>query len=479
MSTPTLIKPLPLLGACLLLSACATPATPPQHGVHAPARWQAAAPQSTPRHLTGWWQSFGSPALNQLVEQARTDSFEIGAAMARVRQAQADAVIAGGPLLPEVTGAANANRERLQHGNGYSQLNSSPTQRTTHYLDVALKASYEVDFWGGNAAARESALHGLQASEFDRATVELTLLGKVADSYMQALAFQQQGRIADLNLANAERVLQLVQTRFDAGSATALELAQQQSLVATQQRQRPLYQQQAREALITLATLVGQPVQDLQLDNTRFEQLNWPSIDAGLPSELISRRPDIANAEAKLAAAQANVRVARAAMLPKLNLTLIVGSGADHFPDVLRNPFTSLAAGLVTPVFNNGRLRAERDKAVASQEELLQNYRGAILAGFGDVEKALNTLDGIDRQLHWQAIELQQARKAFDIAESRYQAGAEDLLTVLQTQRTLYQAQDEDVQLRLKRVMGSIALYKALGGGWQVAGAEPGAAPGA
>ena len=182
MSTPTLIKPLPLLGACLLLSACATPATPPQHGVHTPARWQAAAPQSTPRHLTGWWQSFGSPALNQLVEQARTDSFEIGAAMARVRQAQADAVIAGGPLLPEVTGAANANRERLQHGNGYSQLNSSPTQRTTHYLDVALKASYEVDFWGGNAAARESALHGLQASEFDRATVELTLLGKVADS---------------------------------------------------------------------------------------------------------------------------------------------------------------------------------------------------------------------------------------------------------------------------------------------------------
>ena len=173
------------------------------------------------------------------------------------------------------------------------------------------------------------------------------------------------------------------------------------------------------------------------------------------------------NAEAKLAAAQANVRVARAAMLPKLNLTLIVGSGADHFPDVLRNPFTSLAAGLVTPVFNNGRLRAERDKAVASQEELLQNYRGAILAGFGDVEKALNTLDGIDRQLHWQAFELQQARKAFDIAESRYQAGAEDWLSVLDSQRTLYTAQDLNVQLRLSRLQASIALYKALGGGWE------------
>ncbi|MCK9802341.1 efflux transporter outer membrane subunit [Pseudomonas sp. MAFF 302030] len=460
--------PFALLAACLLLSACAAPSAPPQSGLQSPPEWQSAASESVPQNLPAWWQTFGSPELDRLVEQARVSSYEVGAAMARVRQAQADAVIAGGPLLPEISAGLNANREQLLRGDGYSQLNSSSSQRATHYFDTSLSASYEVDFWGGNAAARDSARQSLRASEFDRATVELTLLGKVADSYMQVLALQEQGRIAALNLANAENVQKLVQTRYDAGSATALELAQQKSLVATQQRQLPLYQQQAREALITLATLLGQPVQNLQLGAQGFEQIRWPAINAGLPSALLSRRPDIANAEAKLAAAQADVRVARAALLPKLNLTATLGSGADRFPEILRNPFGTLAAGLTAPIFNNGRLKAERDKATAIQDELLQTYRGAIIAGFGDVEKALNTVDGVDQQRRWQDEELQQARKAFQIAESRYQAGAEDLLTVLETQRTLYQAQDLEVQLRLQRVLASIALYKALGGGWQV-----------
>jgi multidrug efflux system outer membrane protein len=469
MTSESFMKPpFALLATCLLLSACAAPSAPPQSGLQPPPEWQSAASESVPQNLPAWWQAFGSPELDRLVEQARVGSYEVGAAMARVRQAQADAVIAGGPLLPEISAGLNANREQLLRGDGYSQLNSSSSQRATHYFDTSLSASYEVDFWGGNTAARDSARQSLRASEFDRATVELTLLGKVADSYMQVLALQEQGRIAALNLANAENVQKLVQTRYDAGSATALELAQQKSLVATQQRQLPLYQQQAREALITLATLLGQPVQNLQLGAQGFEQIRWPAINAGLPSELLSRRPDIANAEAKLAAAQADVRVARAALLPKLNLTATLGSGADRFPEILRNPFGTLAAGLTAPIFNNGRLKAERDKATAIQDELLQTYRGTIIAGFGDVEKALNTVDGVDQQRRWQDEELQQARKAFQIAESRYQAGAEDLLTVLETQRTLYQAQDLEVQLRLQRVLASIALYKALGGGWQV-----------
>ena len=135
---------------------------------------------------------------------------------------------------------------------------------------------------------------------------------------------------------------------------------------------------------------------------------------------------------------------------------------------MLRSPFYSLTAGLAAPIFDNGRLGAERDKATAEQEELLELYRGSIVAAFGDVEKALNGIDGVDRQRQWQDEEVRQARTAFELAESRYRAGAETLLTVLETQRTLYQAQDQQVQLRLARVQGSVALYKALGGGWQV-----------
>lgn len=346
-------------------------------------------------------------------------------------------------------------------------MDVSPENRSLDYYDAELSASYEIDFWGGKRAARDSAVFGVQASEFDRATVELTLLSGVANSYTQALALREQARIAELNLANAQNVLHLVRTRFDAGSATALELAQQKSLVAEQQRRLPLVQQQAREALISLAALLGQPVQTLPLPEQSFAQLYWPDIASGVPSDLLSRRPDIASAEAKLAAAQADVTVARAAMLPKITLTASLGSGADLAADLLRTTFYNLSSGLTAPIFNNGRLSAERDKAKARQDELLETYRGAIINGFADVEKALSSIRGLDEQRQWQSEELNQAQTAFDIAQSRYQAGAEDLLTVLQTQRTLYAAQDLNVQLRLSRLQASIALYKALGGGWE------------
>ncbi|THF27714.1 efflux transporter outer membrane subunit [Pseudomonas atacamensis] len=459
---------LTFLAASLLLAACSSPAPRLDSGVQPPSAWQSADTPGALQSNRRWWTQFGSPELERLVEQARLGSYDLAAAVARVRQAEASATIAGAPLLPELKAGLNANRQKLIHGKGYSQLDVSPENRSLDYYDAELSASYEIDFWGGKRAARDSAVLGVQASKFDRATVELTLLSGVANSYTQALALREQARIAALNLKNAQNVLHLVQTRFDAGSATALELAQQKSLVAEQQRRLPLVQQQAREALISLAALLGQPVQALPLPTQSFAQLHWPDIASGVPSDLLSRRPDIASAEAKLAAAQADVTVARAAMLPKITLTASLGSGADLAADLLRTTFYNLSSGLTAPIFNNGRLSAERDKAKARQDELLETYRGAIINGFADVEKALSSIRGLDEQRQWQSEELNQAQTAFDIAQSRYQAGAEDLLTVLQTQRMLYAAQDLNVQLRLSRLQASIALYKALGGGWEL-----------
>ncbi|WP_372437399.1 efflux transporter outer membrane subunit [Pseudomonas chlororaphis subsp. aureofaciens] len=459
--------PLSLIAASLLLVACSGPAPRPDSGLQAPPAWHSPHTAAAQQDNRQWWTRFGSPELERLVEQARLGSHDLAAAMARVRQAQASAVIAGAPLLPAVNGTFNANRQKLMRGNGYSQLNADSNNKAVDYFDAGLSASYEIDFWGGKRAARDSALLGVQASEFDQATVELTLLSGVANSYAQVLSLREQSRIAELNLANAQSVLRLVQTRYDSGSATALELAQQKSLVAAQQRQVPLVRQQAEEALITLAALLGRPVQSLTLSDQPLARLNWPDIDAGVPSDLLARRPDIAGAEARLAAARADVKVARAAMLPSVTLTANLGSGANQFDDVLRSPFYNLTAGLVAPIFNNGRLSAERDRATARQQELLESYRAAIVNGFADVEKALNSIRGLDQQRQWQDEELRQAQRAFEIAQSRYQAGAADLLTVLETQRTLYTAQDQNVQLRLSRVQSSIALYKALGGGWK------------
>ncbi|WP_025110393.1 efflux transporter outer membrane subunit [Pseudomonas sp. H1h] len=464
------MKPrLSLLTVCLILSACGSPAHRPDSGVPTPAAWQSPHAASVARIDPQWWTRFGSPELDHLIEQARLGSFDLAAAVARVRQAQAGTVIAGGSQLPEIKAGFNANRQKLLRGSGYSQLDADSSNQAVDYFDTNLSASYEVDFWGGKRASRDSAQFTLQASEFDRATVELTLLSGVASTYAQTLSLREQARIAELNLSNAQSVLQLVQTRYDAGSATALELAQQKSLVAAQQRQLPLVQQQAREALISLAALLGRPVQQLPATQQPFDRLQWPEIASGVPSDLLNRRPDIARAEAQLAAAEADVKIARAAMLPSLTLTAQLGSGADQFDQLLRSPFYNLTAGLVAPIFNNGRLGAERDKATARQQELLESYRGAIINGFADVEKALNSIRGLDQQRQWQSEELNQAQIAFDIAQSRYQAGATDLLTVLETQRTLYAAQDLNVQLRLARLQASIALYKALGGGWQTA----------
>ncbi|MDU0791024.1 pyoverdine export/recycling transporter outer membrane subunit OmpQ [Pseudomonas aeruginosa] len=464
------MKNLSLISACLLLGACGSTPAPLDSGLAAPSQWHyLAAGRSDASDIRQWWKAFGAPELDSLLQRALLNSQDLGAAVARVRQAQASAVIAGAPLLPELNATLGASRQKLLRDSGYSGTDATSDNDAVDSFSAGLSASYEVDFWGGRRAAYRSALESLKASEYDRATVELTLLSGVANSYLQVLALREQQRIARLNLDNAEHVLRLVETRHAAGSATALEVAQQSSLVASQRKQLPLLEQQAHEALITLATLIGEPVQALQVAERPFDSLRWPETGAGLPSELLSRRPDIANAEAQLAAAQADVQVARAALFPKLTLSASLSSGANRAADTFRNPYYNLGANLLAPIFNHGRLRAERDRSLARQEELLETYRKAILTAFADTERSLNSIDGLDRQLHWQQQqqELEQAQRAFDLSDSRYQAGAETLLTVLETQRTLYAAQDAAVQLRLARLQASVGLYKALGGGWQ------------
>ncbi|WP_460416108.1 efflux transporter outer membrane subunit [Pseudomonas sp. microsymbiont 2] len=455
-----------LLTLSLCLAACSTPPPPPAN-IDAPAAWQGPADLARPAPDSRWWQAFSSAELDRLVERARGNSHDLAAAAARVRQAQASAVIAGAPLLPEVQLGLNGSRQRLLRGDGNDQLDANSSERTSTSFGTRLSASYEIDFWGGLRATRDSALRSLDASRFDRQTVELTLVSAVADSYLQGLALEEQLRIARLNLDNARDVLGLVEARERAGSATRLELAQQRSLVAAQERQLPLLEQRRQDNRVTLATLLGDPVQALPASNETIAALQWPGIGSGVPSELLGRRPDIAAAEARLAAASANVQVARAAMLPRLVLGADLGSGARTFANLFDSPYYTLTAGLTAPIFNNGRLSAARDLATAQQQELLESYRASILAGFADVEKALNAIDGVERQRQWQDQEVEQARIAFDLAQQRYAAGAETLLTVLETQRTLYAAQDQQAQLRLARLQGSVALYKALGGGWQ------------
>lgn len=464
----TLPRPISLLTLSIALAACSA-SPPPAPDLDPPPTWQGPADQALPLPDHDWWRGFASRELDRLVQRARDNSHDLAAATARVRQAQANAVIAGAPLLPELQLGLDGSRQRLLRGDGNNLLDASSSERTSTSFGTRLSASYELDFWGGLRAARDSALFSLDASRFDRQTVELTLTSAVADSYLRNLALIEQLRIARLNLENARDVLGLVEARTQSGAATRLELAQQRSLVAAQERQLPLLEQRWQDNRVTLATLLGDPVQSLATADEPIDGLRWPQIGSGIPSELLSRRPDIASAEARLAAASADVQVARSAMLPRVVLGADLGSGARTFANLFDSPFYTLAAGLTAPIFDNGRRRAGHELAKAVQDELLENYRTSIVAGFADVEKALNAIAGVDRQRQWQDEEVRQARIAFELAEQRYAAGAETLLIVLETQRTLYQALDQQAQLRLARLQGSVALYKALGGGWQVA----------
>jgi multidrug efflux system outer membrane protein len=441
-----------------IMAGCALHAEKTDASLAAPEAWrysQSSAAADADVVSAEWWHSFGSAEFDQLVEAAQAQSFDVAAATARVRQAQASARMAGASLLPEVSGTAGANRHEGRH-----------VDATTAF-SAGLAASYEVDFWGGNRALRDAAVQTALASEFDRDTVRLTVTAGVASTWLQAMGLRERVVIAERNLTDARRLLGLVESRARAGAATPLELAQQRGLVATQERTLAALRQQAGDAQVALAVLLGSATQ-MQLQSESLLPLRAPAIDAGVPSELLLRRPDLARSEAQLRAADANIVAARAAMLPSLTLTATVGTGGDRLRRVFDNPLYSAAAGLTAPIFNGGRLAAGRDLAEAQREELLARYRGAIVNAFGDVESALNAVAGIEAQRAAQAEELAQAQRAQVLAESRYRVGADTLLTLLDAQRTLYAAQDAAVQLQALRLQAAVSLYRALGGGWSL-----------
>ncbi|WP_240950569.1 efflux transporter outer membrane subunit [Collimonas pratensis] len=459
----------------LLLSACASQiemreATP---SVEIPQSWDLSAntgEQDWPD--TGWWQRFGSDELSQLVAQGQASNLEIAAAVSRVRQAEAQARIAGAPLLPNADFSTSINRAVPLAANG------SAVTSTSGLLEIG----YEVDFWGKNRAGLVAAEASLQANRYDRETVALTVTSGIVSTYLQVLSLRDRIEIAQHNVDNAERVLKLVSAQSRAGSASPLDLARQRSAVAGQQAVIPDLKQQEREAQTALAILLGRPPQTFTVNEPGLAKILLPQVTPGLPSELLSRRPDIRHAEAELASANANVAVARAALFPSIRLTGSAGGQSNALLSLFNGPnmLANLGAGLVAPIFDAGRLNSQRDLAVAQKQELVQIYRSTVISALSEVDTALGQIRSLDEQRKLKVTEMEQARFAFELSEIRYRVGAEDLMTVLDTQRSLSEVQNELGQIKLKRLKATVSLYKALGGGWQdVHANQPAAAPAA
>jgi NodT family efflux transporter outer membrane factor (OMF) lipoprotein len=455
------------LGLCLLATlpiACAITGKPQAPAPSMPQAYAEPAPAGTAVAAGDWWGAFGSQELSSLIVAALGANPDLAIAAERVRQAEAQAKIAGSSLFPALNfGAASASRETRPPGGNWSGDNSS---------SATLSASYEIDLWGRNAAGVRAAQSSLRASRFDQETVRLTLVTGVANAYFQVLSLRGRLVVARENLAIAERVFKVVDARARNGAVSALDLARQQAAVLAQRAALPPLELQERQTLFALAILLGRAPEGFGADAPSLAGLSVPLVSPGLPAQLLLRRPDLASAEAQLAAANANVAAARAALLPGISLTGSAGLASDVLLNFLNAPTAALAVGasLLQPIFDGGRLRAQVDVAASRERELVENYRKAVLAALADVEGALAAGSrSVDQELLQQRV-LVEARRALQLAEVRYREGADDLLTVLDAQRTLFQAEDQLAQIRLARLQASVGLFKALGGGWSLPG---------
>ena len=446
----------PMLTGCITVDR-------PDVGVDIPPKYRAGNGVSAPPALD-WWRGFRSSELTKLMEEAQAENFDIGAAVARIQQADAQSKIVGAALFPQVNFDATATRTRSSQAG--SSGGGGGSERVSY--QAAFSASYEIDFWGKNRAISLAAQENAVATRFDKDVVAITTMVAVATDYFQVVLAQERLRVARQNLVSSSRVLDLIKQRFEAGTASALDVAQQESLVGTVRATIPPLDQSLRQAIAALAVLVGRAPVNFKVRGGALYGLGLPRATPGLPSELLLQRPDIRSAEAALAGSDASVEAARAAFFPSITLTGDYGVVSS----ALKNLFTpqaifySVVAGLAQPVFDGFKLEGLLEQAQGRQMELLQDYRKVIVQSFSDVEQALIAIKDNAERERLQRDVVTSSRRAFEIAEQRLREGTIDQVTLLQTQQTLFQAEDTLAVVRFARLQAVLILYQALGGAW-------------
>lgn len=458
------------LGGCLLTSDL------PQPGLDIPAAYSGGPRNAKTAEAAvpslDWWRKFRSRELTAIIEQARAANLDIAAAVARIVQADAQARITGAALLPVVDFNGDAiHSQATKTGSKAAATNLGAGAREIIFNDLGavLNASFEIDFWGKNRAALQAAEQSAVASRYDSEVVALSTVVIAANAYFQVLATQDRLKAAHDDIVSATRVLDLIKQRVNAGTASALDIAQQESVVYNLQAAIPPLRQILKQNRVALAVLMGRSPEQVHIRGGSLSAIAIPRVTPGLPSELLTQRPDIREAEANLAAANANVYNARAQFLPTISLTGQGGYESAVLKVLLRpeSAIYSAAASLVQPIFEGGKLLGNLDLQKGKQDELLQDYRKAVISAFGDVENALDAIRQTTQRVKLQEQVVKSSREAFNISEQRLREGTIDLVTVLQTQQTLYQAQDTLFQAQLARLQAIVSLYQALGGGWR------------
>jgi NodT family efflux transporter outer membrane factor (OMF) lipoprotein len=458
-----------LAALCIVVSSagCVLTQDVPDPALDIPQGYKAARltdPDAPP--TLDWWRGFRSPELTGLMEEAQRVNLDIAAAVARFIQADAQARIAGAALLPNLSGTGQETYSRTSGSSASGLTNGG--REVVNYT-ASLSASYELDFWGKNRDAAQAAEETAVATRFDREVIALTTLTSVANAYFQVLASQDRIRTAERNIASATRILDAIKQRFKAGTGTDLDVAQQESVLANQKALVPPLRQTLALNINALATLVSRPPESVRVSGGSLNQIAAPRVTPGLPSELLTQRPDIRRQEAQLASATANVGNARAQFFPSIQLTGQGGYQSSALVSLFQPhaAFFSVVGSLTQPIFDGGRILGNFEFTRARQDELLQTYRKTVVSAFADVDNALVSIKQTTARLRLQREVVAASLRAFQLAEQQLRAGTADIVTVLNTQLTLFQAEDSLWQAQLARLLAIVSLYQALGGGWE------------
>jgi NodT family efflux transporter outer membrane factor (OMF) lipoprotein len=429
-----------------------------------------------------WWTGFGSQELTDLEVTAQQQNNDLAAAAARVLQARGNTGIAASALFPAVDLQGSAQRAggkatTITTGSGGSHVGGGGPTVTTgsrgfaaNTFGVSLNASYELDFWGLAQDNLRAAQYNARSALYAQRVTGLTVTSDVANTYLDVLALRDRITIAKQNVDAAKRILAITQAKVTNGVSSNLELAQQSAILAGVQASIPALEEQEREARYALAVLIGRAPEGFDVKGTTITGVSAPVVQPDMPASLLVRRPDIAAAEANLVSAHASVDAARAAFLPAIGLT---GSGGFSNPAIgsLFNPESlawSIGASLLQTIFDGGAKSSQLDINKGREMELVADYRGTVFNALSDTESALGQVTSLAQQEQFTTDQVKNAAEAFRIAELQYREGVADLLAVLQTQQTLFSAQDTLVQVRLARLQADVSLYRALGGGWTI-----------
>jgi multidrug efflux system outer membrane protein len=426
-----------------------------------PAAFTAPADKAAPVWpKASWWGNFGAEELAPLQETAQKENLDIAQAAARVLQAEANDGIALSALFPSLGGNFDGTR---------SGGNSS-IPRARNAFSAGLTASYQQGFFGTEYLQLRAAREDLRASRYAAAVTGISISTQVADTYFQILSFRERIAIANANIAAAKRILAITQAKVNSGVSSNLDLAEQQSTVAQQEAVLPGLIQSEKQARYSLAILLGRTPEGYDVKAVNLSGIEAPSIQPGLPSELLLRNPSVAQAEAELYAAHANVDAARSLYFPQISLSALAGQGTASSLSNLFGPagfVWSIGATVAQTIFDGGRIHAQNDLQQARQLELIAAYRKTVFSAFSDVETSLDLIRSTTDQLALVEVQVKADAEAFRIAELQYREGTIDILSLLQNQQRLFVSQQVLVATKLQRLEASLSLYNALGGGWE------------